>query len=443
MPRNDSDFLSEFSLYEQFPALVRHKAYVDRLHDYLRHLSSFMSQGQHVILLNFALGRAGDHQKEELLRIARENNIKTDQERLSTLNLHDSLVALRQLQIEFRSRSSRFIPAADLGSLEEKENKLIRELWPVWYQFAFHPTRVKQNAEKEFVREHAGTLKRVRRGIRQKVKNIKHEGFSAYEARNELQYKGESIPCVLIDINNPSMYWYAVRDTIVALQQALHTDSNKSLRTYVIQFWLKHFAVVPLIRGKALSQSTFVFPTVVLQSGNALEKPYWYTPQEVSDEDWARLSVSLWEREQFQPALGFTEDLVFLSLHASQLGDLCRFPGVCGGYDNEVIREYLQAKSDIISEYLQRVYDVGGGLLSQLSGPHIDFEKRPALCDAYNTLIHICQQVKPAENHNSSTPMTVDEVKEWSIRLEQLWEYAEHFKLLWITDVLDQHAMEC
>ena len=97
MLRDDSDFLSESSLYEQFPAIVRHKAYVDKLHDYLRHLSNFMSQGKHVILLNFALGRAGDHQKEELLRIASENSVKTDQESLSTMNLHDSLVALRTI----------------------------------------------------------------------------------------------------------------------------------------------------------------------------------------------------------------------------------------------------------------------------------------------------------------------------------------------------------
>ena len=171
-----------------------------------------------------------------------------------------------------------------------------------------------------------------------------HEGFSASEARTVLQYKGESIPCVLIDINNPSMYWQAVQATIVALQQVLHTDSNKSLRYYVIKFWLKHFAVVPLIRGRALSRSAFVFPTFALQSGSTLEKPYWYTPQEVSDEDWARLNVSFWDREQFQPAIGFTEDLVFLSLHASQIGDLCRFSDERDGYDSEVIDNYLQAK---------------------------------------------------------------------------------------------------
>ena len=442
MPRKDSDVFSESSLFEQFPALVRHKAYIDKLHGYLRHLSNFMSQGKHVILLNFALGRAENHQEAELLRIANENGIKTDQENLSTWNLHDSLEALKQLQFEFRNRFSQFIPAADLDSLEAKENKLIRELWPVWHQFAFRPRRIKQNAAKEFVKERDGTLKRLRLDVRQRLKAIKHDGFSAREARTELQYKGESIPCVLIDINNPSMYWQAVQDTIVALQQALHTDSNKSLRNYVIQFWLKQFAVVPLIRGRALSRSAFVFPTFALQSGIALEKLHLYTSQEVSDEDWARLNVSFWDREQFQPAIGFTEDLVFLSLHASQIGDLSRFSDERDGYDSEVIDNYLQAKSENITKYLQRVYDVGGELLSQLNGPHIDFENRPFLSEANNFLIHICQQIMPAENHDGSTKMTVDEMKEWSERLEQIWEHAESFKLLWITDVLDQYATE-
>ncbi len=442
MTRKDSNVFSESSLYEQFPALVRHKAYTDKLHGYLRHLSNFMSQGKHVILLNFALGRAERHQEKELLRIANENSIKTDQESLSTWNLHDALVALTQLQIEFRNRFLRFIPAADLDKLEKEENRLIRELWLVWYQFAFHPRRKKQSAAKEFVRERDETLKRVRRGVRQKLRSNRHEGFSAYEARTELQHRGESIPCVLIDIDNPSMYWQAVQDTIVALQNALHTDSNKSLRSYAIQFWLKHFAVVPLIRGRALSRSAFVFPTLALQSGIALEKLHLYISQEFTDEDWEKLNVSLWDLERFQPAIGFAEDIVFLSLLASQIGDLSRFPEDCGGFDSGITDNYLQTKSENITEYLQRVYDVGGGLLSQLSCPHIDFEKRPALGEAYNILIHICQEVRPAENHDSSTPMTVDEIKEWSVRLEQLWDYAEHFKLLWITDVIDRHATE-
>ena len=438
----DSEDLDVSKLNQQSPALTRHKAYIDALHNYLRHLSNFMTQGLHVIVLNPNLGRAAVGAEAEILRLASENGINTDQGRLSTWNLHDSFVALKQLQNEFRNRFSRFIPATDLDALEEKESRLIRELWPAWYQFAFRPRRKNQDAVKEFVKERDETLKRVRRGVRQNLKAIKHEDFSACEARTELQYEGESIPCVLIDISSPSMYWQAIQDTIVALQQALRTDSNKNLRYHVISFWLKHFAVVPLIRGRALSQSVFVFPTFALQSGSALEKWYWYSPKEVSDEDWAKLNVSLWDREQFQPAIGFTEDIVCLSLLASQIGDLCRFPDDRGGFDSGVTDNYLQTKSENITEYLQRVYDVGGELLSRLSCPHIDFEKRPSLGEAYDILIHICQQVKPAENHDSNTPMTVDEIKEWSVRLEQLWEYTELFKLLWITDVLDQHATE-
>ena len=68
-------------------------------------------------------------------------------------------------------------------------------------------------------------------------------------------------------------------------------------------------------------------------------------------------------------------------------------------------------KSENITEYLQRIYDVGGELLSQLNGPHIDFENRPSLSEANNFLIHICQQIKPVENHDSSTQITVDENK--------------------------------
>ena len=438
----ESEDMDVSKLYEQYPALAKHKAYIDLVHTYLSHLSNFLSQGLHVIVLNPNLGRTAAGTEKDLLGLATEKGIKIDQGNLSTFNLHAAFDALAQLQIEFHNRFSQFLPADELDRLEKEEQKLIRELWPVWYQFAFHPRRKEQDASKTFVNERNDALKRVRRQIRRQLKTLKHKGFSVYEARTDLRYEGESIPCILVDINDPTLYWQAIKDTIGALQQALQTDSNKSLRYYAIQFWMKRFAIVPLVRGKALSRSVFVFPTPALQSGSALENWYWYIPQEVSDEHWARLNVSLWDQTHFQPAIGFTEDLVFLSLHASQIGDLCRFSDESDGFDSKVIANFLLAQSENIGRHLQRVSDVGGEMLRRLSGPQIDFEKRPSLGVALNLLIHICQQIQPAENHDGSMKMTVDEIKEWSERLEHIWDHAEQFKLLWMADVLEQHPTE-
>ena len=266
---------------------------------------------------------------------------------------------------------------------------------------------------------------------------MKKEEFSASIARTDLQHEGESIPCILVDVSRPELYWQAVIDTLNVLQQALNTNSNRSLKYYAIQLWMKHFAIIPLIQGKSLSQTLFVVPTSVLSSGNVLEHLHQFH-QEVSDEEWTKLNVLLWDRGKFEPAVRFTEDLVFLSLHASKLGDLCRFPDESGGYDSEVIGNYLQVQSENVREYLQRVYDLGGELLSQMSSPQIDFENRPFLGAAMNILIPICQQIKPAQSREGSEKITVDEIGEWSGRLEQLRDHAEQFKLLWIADVLDQ-----
>ena len=429
-------------LYEQSPALTKHKAYIDVVHNYLSHLSNFMTQGFHVITLNPNLGRAEAGTEQELLRIASENNIKTGQERLSICNLHDAFVALTQLQIDFRSRFSRFFPAADLGRLEEKETKLIRELWPVWYQFAFHPRRIEQNASKTCVKERDDTLKRVRREIRQNLKAIRHEGFSACEAKTELQHKGEGIPCVLIDINNPSMYWQAVEETVVALQQALHTDSNRSLRYFAIQFWMKHFAIVPLIRGRALSQSVFVLPTFALKSGSALENWYWYIPQEVSDEDWARLNVSLWDREQFEPAIRFTESLAKLSVSAAQSGDLSRFSDSVEYDGTGVIERFVKCQNEALGKHLQQVFDDCADLCSCHDISQIDMEKRHSLCAALDLLTQMRPNIFPTEDFESGMEISISILKDWSERLGQARIQAEFFKLYWISDVLEQSPKE-
>ena len=438
----DSGDMDVSKLYEQSPALTKHKAYIDVLHKYLSHLSNFMTQGLHVIVLNPNLGRAAAGTEEEILRIASENGIKADQERLSTWNLHDSFVALKQLQIEFRNRFSRFIPAADLDRLEKEENRLIRELWPVWYQFAHYPTKIEQNAAKEFAKERDETLKRVMRGVRQRLKAIKHDGFSAREARTELHYKGESIPCVLIDINNPSMYWLAVQAIIAALQQELHTDSNKNLRYYVIKFWLTHFAVVPLICGRALSQSSFVFPTFALQSGSVLEKVHMFIPNEVSDEDWAKLDIPLWEREKFEPAVRFTESVATLSIITAQAGDLSRFSD-CVEYDaNGVIERFVKLNSEALGKHLQKLLDICVELADYHDISQIDVEERPSLIAALELLEQTYSDILPTEDYVNGAELSVSNIRDWSERLEQVRIQAEILKLLWITDVLDHGGTE-
>ena len=429
-------------LYQQSPALTKHKAYIDALRNYLRHLSNFMTQGLHVIVLNPNLGRAAPGTEQELLRLATENRIKTDQEYLTTCNLNDSLVALKQVQVEFRKRFGRFLPAADLDRLEEKEKKLIRELWPVWYEFAFHPRRKVQNATKEFVQERDDTLKRIKQGIRRTLKTMRKEDFSAGFARTELQHDGENILCILIDITNPTMHWQAVEDTVVALQQTLHTENNRSLRHYAIQFWIKHFAIVPLVQGKALSQSVLLIPTFAIRSGSALEKWYLYIPNEISDEDWAKLRIPLWDKEQFEPAIRFTESLARLSVSAAQSGDLSRFSENIEDDEDGVIEKYIQRQSQNLSNQLQKVFDETIELLNHYDISEIDLEERPLLHAALDIFTQMHRQIRPTEDYHCGVGVTVSAIKDWSERLEQVRIQAEHFKLLWIADVLDKRTTE-
>lgn len=439
---SESKDMDVSKLYEQSPALMKHKAYLDVLHTYLSHLSNFMTQGLHVIVLSPNLGRAAPGTEQELLRLANENRIKTDQEHLTTCNLHDSLVALKQVQAEFRERFGRLLPAADLDRLEAKEKKLIRELWPVWYKFAFHPRRKVQNATKEFVQERDDTLKRIKRGIRRTLKTMGKEDFSAEIARTELQHDGENILCVLIDITNPTMHWQAVENTVVALQQALHTDNNRSLRHYAIQFWFKHFAIVPLVRGKALSQSGLILPTFAIRSGSALENWYWYIPKEISDEDWAKLGIPLWNREQFEPAIRFTESLARLSVSAAQSGDMSRFSEDIEDDENGVIEKYIQSQGQTLSNQLQKVFDETMELLNHYDISEIDLEKRPSLHAALDIFTQMHQQIRPTEDYHCGIGVTVSAIKDWSERLDQVRIQAEHFKLLWIADVLDKRSTE-
>ena len=432
---NDPNSLSVEGLYLQFPAIKKNKSHIDILHRFLRHLSNFMTQGLHVAVLNSSLGRADANMRDTLLQIAQEQGIETGKEDLATFNLLAALDALTHLQVEFRNRFDRILSGYDLSRLEGREQKLIRELWPMWYQFAFHPKRVRKGAVKAFVKERHNALEKIRKDIREKLKAVKKEHYSANVATNDLKLEGEHITTILVNADQPMSYWKAVEATLEALREALHTESTTSLRYYATLFSLERFAVIPLFRGKALSPFIFVVPSSELRSGNAWRHLRQFN-REISDEDWANLKVAIWDREQFEPAIRFTENFASLSLLSLSAGDLSRFPdkSVC---DSTVIDGFLRVQSENLSKNLQRVCEE----FTELTKYHEDLEHyldRPFLGEAMKHLVEIGKQFRPTEDFNGTSKLTVVELGAWSRRLEELQVKAEAFKLLWITDVLDQ-----
>ena len=432
---NDPNNLSVEGLYLQFPAITKNKSYIDLLHRFLRHLSNFMTQGLHVAVLNSSLGRADANMHDTLIQIAQEQGIETDREDLTTFNLLVALDALAHLQVEFRNRFDRILSGYDLGRLEGREQKLIRELWPMWHQFAFHPKRVRKGAVKAFVKKRHNALEEIKKNIREKVKAVKKEHYSADIAKNDLKLEGENITTILVNADHPMSYWKAVEATLEALKEALHTESTTSLRYYATLFSLERFAVIPLFRGKALSPFIFVVPSSELSSGNARRHLHQFN-REILYEDWTNLNVAIWDREQFEPAIRFTENFEQLSLLSLSAGDLSRFPDK-SACDSTVIDGFVRVQSENLSKSLQRVCDE----FTELTKYHEDLEHysdRPFLGEAMKLLVEIGKQIRPTEDFNGTSRLTVVELGAWSRRLEELRIKAEAFKLLWITDVLDQ-----
>ena len=64
------------------------------------------------------------------------------------------------------------------------------------------------------------------------------------------------------------------------------------------------------------------------------------------------------------------------------------------------------------------------------------------LREALDIFTQMHQQIRPTEDYHCGIGVTVSDVKDWSERLEQVRIQAEHFKLLWIADVLDKRSTE-
>jgi len=433
----DTKPLTVLSAARHFYAPAQYATYVEVKTEYLRSLSNFFSQGIHVIARNSVSGRTPANRSTEMEQIFNEKGIRSGQEILATGNLHSAFKILPQFQRQFRSQLGRLVASDDLSRLEERENRLAHELMSVWYQFAFHPRRRSMSATKEFTKELDDTLRRMPRQIGQSLKKLRREPSTSFAAYvRYLRYEGSDLPCIVLDVQDPTLLWEIVESAIQLVQEAIHTESNTSLWHFTTQHWIRNIAVLPLIQGKALTQSLFIIPTFALRSGTAHTKWYYFTPKTLTDENWTKLSVAVWDRTMFEPAITFAENVAALSILALQAGDLARFSGEVDDANIGIVQSFLEHHGDRLSTYLQNVLDAFVAINRHYGLQGAELEKRPYLRDAISLAVDICRDVLPTYEADNAMKVKVETIREWAEKLEQKRTQAEFFKLLWIADIL-------
>jgi len=418
--------------------LWQYRDYLAIFQDFTRSLSNFYEQSGHVLALNPILGKARSNEARETIRQAAVNRgVKTDLDGLSTHNFAEAFQALPRFQEEFRQHFSQFFDERSLGRLEQRERDVFMRTWSLWYQFAFHPGRIWQNAEQEAFKRLNDAVAQVRRNIRRHFRKL--SGIQATILSEDICWGGQPALWIAFDIPDPVDLYTAFESVMNTLKAAMGTVESNELKRYALDFWWPMIAIVPLLKGKSLTKTAWRITTSVFLSGSAFKEDDWwnYVLHPLPPEVWERLGLQVWEHPRLESANQFQSAVAALSLLVAHICDLDRLPEV-DEQGERLLQDYVRSQSSHISEVFQQVLDRMAEMANYFNSLTTEEqEQRPVLVAAIQALVEMRENIMPGKDFDGELKMNLTSAREWMQRLETARVQAELVRLYWVADTLD------
>lgn len=420
--------------------LRQYHKYLTALKKFTNSLSNFYQQSKDVIVLNAILGKAKSlEEREKILSIADENEIKTNWAGLSAYNLAEALKALPIFQKEFRQLFYLFVDKDALGTLEKRESEIITKSWSLWYQFALHPGRHFHNSEKEALEKIENVLKQIRKEIRRHFSKLNRTGINATVLSKTVTWEDNPTLWITFDIPDPVNFYESFESVMNTLKLAIGIVENNSLKHYALEFWWPTIVVIPLVKGKSLSKTAWKLNTSILAMGTTLGEENWwnYMQHPIPSDSWDKLGLSAWEHPRLDLVNRFHSAVAFFSFFIAHLNDFNRLPELDEKGTN-LLQNYVLSLSNKVSETLQLFFDSLSEMLNYFNNLERDEkERRPQLLEAMKMLIDIHHQITNGKEFQGKVEMGLSETKEWIPHLKEALGHAELVRLLWIADILE------
>jgi len=417
-------------------ALKQHKPYFSSLKDFTSSLSLFYRQSIDVLIVNTIVGKEKSAKaKATIIQTAQQHGISIDQAHLSTYNLAKAFQSLPQFQKEFRQRFYQFFDKSELEQLEMQEMATLKQIWSLWYQFAFHPGRYWANADQEAIKRLNTSLSELSKGIRINLQKLSGNSIKARILKENISWEGYPTLGVVFDIDNPLDFHNAFESVKSALGKAMRKIESAELMRYALNFIWHSFIIIPLIKGKSLGKFAWKIATISISTTQ--NNDWWnYMLNPVPSNVWDLLSIETWKHPRLELANQFQGAIIALVYFMAHIVDFDRLP-IMDEEGQELLQKYVTAQSAYISETLQKVLDKIYEIVAYYNSlPTEATENRSALMQAMKILIELQENVKPQADLQGAIRMDLNRIKEWMPRLEAAMAQAELFRLCWVTDTL-------
>lgn len=249
------------------------------LNTYVTNISNFFQQSTSIIATNSFLGRSPKehHYKIHQLIESKGLSIKNNTPHLSCSNLHNAKTNLNQFQLEFSSLFKELINPEALKKIEIMENKQLKSIWSLWYQFTYSPERHSLKFPDKLAVSHIENIKKHL--IRDIEYFLKKTRIEIPVIDNNYNYHDTRALYIEINIENRDIE-LTFKIILEALSLALQPLNYKDLKFFSLTELWDNILIIPLIDGInklnlawVLTIGSFTNNTCHLQSEEFL-RPY-------------------------------------------------------------------------------------------------------------------------------------------------------------------------
>lgn len=420
-------------------ALWQHQAFLKVFRQFSQSLNAFYNQSIHTLQANPHLGRNQSIERSEIERILGEHGIRTEQVHLTVYNLADALKNLGEFQTEFHERFAHLLNEASLSRLERAERVAYKQVWNIWFQFAFHPHRLWQRATQESDSRSKSELVEVKRQIKRGLRQLTQRGIRGQIATEDILWNGQPALWMVFDVDSPIDLYSAFEAVFQLVNDAIRSGDYHDLKHYVLGFKWPTILLVPLVRGRSVDQNAWRILTEVASIQHDQQGDDWwrYVPQPIPQGVWEQLGFSVWENERIASVNEFRGTLASLMI---LLYHVCDFRELPDGDEvgSEILSDYIAKLNSFISEIFQKVIDHMAYMLDYYNTLSEEEQtQRVNLEQAIHILIDSHSSIMPTADFAGELQMDLEGLQDWANRLAEEQRNVETLRLYWLADVMD------
>ena len=423
---------------QQNLALEKYDAYSKAFREYTRTLFNYFNQAESVLIVNPYLR---DRTNTRAREIADQANTRNDA-RLSVLNLGDALKALPNLQQQYRRLLSHFVSSNQLNALETQEQRILQEIWCLWYFFAFRPNHQLQNASQECTKRFNNKVREVRNSIRREIQAISSEALQVSLLAKTPLWEGDTTLWLAIDGADTAEVLNFAEHVVTAIRRAIGRVENTELRHYAITFSWAYVAIVPRVRGRSLNGTAWRFSSILFSVESSSSQLGWwnFVPVPIPPATCAELSLLTWSSLRLETANKLLALVSELALLVAHMRDFERLPEL-DELGHQQIQPYLQQLTIPISQILEAALETEVAMASAFNelsqSQQID---RPNLITSMEHLIDLHRLILPTAEAQPEgrieAHLDLAEVAEWADRLQEVQLRCFLLYSSWVSDVL-------